>query len=64
MKKIEIIIPDRELQTVGGVLKDNNIGGMSYYRVEGKGKAKPEPVSIGRVRCNILQNLFREQRLR
>ncbi|MGD9535234.1 MAG: P-II family nitrogen regulator [Candidatus Nitrosocosmicus sp.] len=48
MKKIEIIIPDRELQTVGVVLKDNNIGGMSYYRVEGKGKAKPEPVSIGR----------------
>ena len=48
MKKIEIIIPDRELRTVGGVLKHNNIGGMSYYRVEGKGKAKPEPVSIGR----------------
>ncbi len=48
MKKIEIIIPDRELQTVGAILKDNNIGGMSYYRVEGKGKGKAEPVSIGR----------------
>lgn len=48
MKKIEIIIPDRELQTVGAILKENNIGGMSYYRVEGKGKGKAEPVSIGR----------------
>ena len=48
MKKIEIIIPDRELQTVGAILKDNNIGGMSHYRVEGKGITKAEPVSIGR----------------
>ncbi len=48
MKKIEVIIPDRELLTVSKILKDNNIGGMSYYRVEGKGKTKPEPVSIGR----------------
>jgi len=48
MKKIEVIIPDRELHTVSGILKDNSIGGMSYYRVEGKGKTKPEPVSIGR----------------
>ena len=48
VKKIEIIIPDRELQTVGAVLKDNNIGGMSHYRVQGKGISKAEPVSIGR----------------
>ncbi len=48
MKKIEIIIPDRELQTVTEIFKDNNIGGMNHYRIEGKGKTKPEPVSIGR----------------
>ncbi len=48
MKKIEIIIPDRELQTVSEIFKDNNIGGMNHYRIEGKGKTKPEPVSIGR----------------
>ncbi len=48
MKKIEIIIPDRELLTVSKILRDNDIGGMCYYRVEGKGKTKAEPVSIGR----------------
>lgn len=48
MKKIEIIIPDRELHTVSEIFKDNNIGGMNYYRIEGKGKTKAEPVSIGR----------------
>ena len=48
MKKIEIIIPDRELHTVSGILRDKNIGGMNHYRIEGKGKTKAEPVSIGR----------------
>jgi len=48
MKKIEIIIPDRELHTVSEIFKDNNIGGMNHYRIEGKGKTKAEPVSIGR----------------
>ena len=28
MKKIEIIVPDRELQTVSEIFKDNDIGGM------------------------------------
>ena len=62
MKKIEIIIPDRELHTVSEIFKDNNIGGMNHYRIEGKGKTKAEPVSIGRVLCNIHQNLFLEQK--
>jgi nitrogen regulatory protein P-II 1 len=48
VKKIEIIVPDRELQTVSKIFEDNDIGGMNQYRVEGKGKTKAEPVSIGR----------------
>ncbi len=48
MKKLEIIVPDRELQTVSETLKDNDVQGMIHYRVEGKGKTKAEPVSIGR----------------
>lgn len=30
------------------VLKDANIGGMSHYRIEGRGKIKPEEVYVGR----------------
>ena len=48
MKKIEIIIPDRELHTISEIFRDKNIGGMNHYRIEGKGKTKAEPVSIGR----------------
>jgi nitrogen regulatory protein P-II 1 len=48
MKKIELFIPDRRLDDVVEVLKDANIGGMSHYRIEGRGKIKPEEVSVGR----------------
>ena len=58
MKKIEIIIPDRELQTVSGIFKDKNIGGMNHYRIEGKGKTKAEPVSIGRGYYAIYSRIY------
>jgi nitrogen regulatory protein P-II 1 len=48
MKKIELFIPDRRLDDVVDVLKDENVGGMSHYRIEGMGKIKPEEVYIGR----------------
>lgn len=48
MKKIEQFIPYRRLDDVIEVLKDANIGGMSHYRIEGRGKIKPEEVYVGR----------------
>ena len=48
MKKLEIIIPDRRLQDISEILKDANTGGMSYYRIEGRGKIKAEAVAVGR----------------
>jgi nitrogen regulatory protein P-II 1 len=48
MKKMEIIIPNRRLHDVSEILKDANAGGMSCYRIEGRGKIKAEAVSVGR----------------
>ncbi len=48
MKKLEIIIPNRRLQDVSEILKDANTGGMSYSRIEGRGRIKPEAVAVGR----------------
>ena len=48
MKKVELFIPDRRLDDVIAVLKDENIGGMSQYRIEGMGRIKPEEVYVGR----------------
>ena len=37
MKRVEIIIPDRKLRDANEVIRDANTGGMSYYRIEGRG---------------------------
>jgi nitrogen regulatory protein P-II 1 len=48
MKKLEIIIPNRRLHDVSEILKDANTGGMSYCRIEGRGRIKAEAVAVGR----------------
>jgi nitrogen regulatory protein P-II 1 len=48
MKKFEIIIPHRRLDDVSQILKGINVGGMSHYEIEGRGKVKAEPVEINR----------------
>jgi len=48
MKKLEIIIPHRRLDNVSEILKSANTGGMSHYKVEGRGKVKAEEVAVGR----------------
>jgi nitrogen regulatory protein P-II 1 len=48
MKRIEIIIPHRELKEAHEILKNVNTGGMSYYTIEGSGRIKADPIFIGR----------------
>ena len=48
MKKIEIIIPDRYINEVNEILKEMHHGGITRYRVEGRGKVKAKPVAIDR----------------
>jgi nitrogen regulatory protein P-II 1 len=36
------------LDDVNNILKDANVGGMSHYRIDGRGKIKPEEVEIAR----------------
>lgn len=48
MKKIEIIIPNRGFTELDKILKDEHVGGVSYSRIEGRGKSKAKEVSVGR----------------
>lgn len=47
MKKVEIIIPHGMLVDAHNVLKELNVGGMSYYSIPGSGKVKADPVVSG-----------------
>ena len=46
MKRIEIIIPNRELKEIHLILQGLNKGGMSYYKVEGSGRIKAERITL------------------
>ena len=48
MKKMEIIIPHRRLNDVSEILKSANAGGMTHYKVAGRGITKAEAVAVGR----------------
>jgi nitrogen regulatory protein P-II 1 len=48
MKKVEIIVPHRRLVDLSEILKDTNTGGMSHYKIQGRGKVKAQEVAIGR----------------
>lgn len=44
MKKLEIIVPNGREQDVHEELISLNVGGMSYYRIEGSGRVKEDPI--------------------
>lgn len=45
MKRIELIIPHRELREAHEILKGVNTG---YYIIEGSSRIKADPITIGR----------------
>jgi nitrogen regulatory protein P-II 1 len=47
MKEIQIFIPDQALKDVNDILKESKVGGMSHYRIHGRGSSKPEEVAVG-----------------
>lgn len=48
MKRLDIIIPHERLEEVNEVLHTHKVGGMSFYDIKGRGRAKREPVAVGR----------------
>lgn len=48
MKRLDLIIPHERLEEVNEILHKHKVGGMSFYDIKGRGRAKREPVSVGR----------------
>jgi nitrogen regulatory protein P-II 1 len=47
MKEIQIFVPDQALKDVNDMLKESQVGGMSHYRIHGRGSIKSEEVAVG-----------------
>ena len=48
MKRLDILIPHERLDDVNELLHKHKVGGMSFYEIKGRGRAKREPVAVGR----------------
>lgn len=48
MKRLDLVIPHERLNEVNELLHKHKVGGMSFYDIKGRGRAKREPVSVGR----------------
>ena len=42
MKEIQIFVPDHALNDVNDILKESQVGGMSHYRIHGRGSSISE----------------------
>ena len=48
VKRLDILIPHERLSEVNELLHKHKVGGMTFYDIKGRGRAKREPVSVGR----------------
>jgi nitrogen regulatory protein P-II 1 len=48
MKRLDMLIPHERLTEVNELLHKHKVGGMTFYDIKGRGRAKREPVSVGR----------------
>lgn len=48
MKRLDLIIPHERLNEINEILHKHKVGGMTFYDIKGRGRAKREPVSVGR----------------
>jgi nitrogen regulatory protein P-II 1 len=48
MKRLDIIIPHERLSEVNDILHKHKVGGITFYDIKGRGRAKQEPLAVGR----------------
>jgi nitrogen regulatory protein P-II 1 len=48
MKRIDLLIGHERLHEVNELLRDHKVGGLTSYDIKGRGRAKNEPIAIGR----------------
>jgi nitrogen regulatory protein P-II 1 len=48
MKRLDLIIPHERFHEVNELLRKYKVGGLTSYDIKGRGRAKQEPITIGR----------------
>ncbi len=48
MKRLDLIIPHERIRDVNEILHKHRVGGLTMYDIKGRGRAKQEPLAVGR----------------
>jgi len=48
MKRLDLVIPHERFHEVNELLRKHKVGGLTSFDVKGRGRAKNEPLAIGK----------------
>lgn len=48
MKRIDLIIPHERLRDLNDLMREHDVGGLTFYDIKGRGRTKQQPVAVGR----------------
>ena len=48
MKRIDLIVPHERLRDLNDLMREHDVGGLTFYDVKGRGRTRQEPVAVGR----------------
>jgi nitrogen regulatory protein P-II 1 len=48
LKRIEVIVPHERLRDLNDLMREHDVGGLTFYDIKGRGRTKQEPVAVGR----------------
>jgi nitrogen regulatory protein P-II 1 len=48
LKRIDLIVPHERLPEVNDLMREHDVGGLTFYDVKGRGRTRQEPVAVGR----------------
>ena len=48
MKRIDLIVPHERLRDLNDLMREHDVGGLTFYDIKGRGRKRQEPVDLGR----------------
>jgi nitrogen regulatory protein P-II 1 len=48
LKRIDLIIPHERLRDLNDLMREHDVGGLTFYDIKGRGRTRQEPVAVGR----------------
>ena len=48
LKRIDLIVPHERLRDLNDLMREHDVGGLTFYDIKGRGRKRQEPVDLGR----------------